>query len=120
METSMQKASSFKRNEHIKKSADFKRLFKNGEQISISSAKLFYAKNNLGKNRIGLPLPRGYGNAVQRNMSRRYSREAYRLLKTHLNTGYDMLFLLYSGKDSFRERHIQIQSLCEKAGLLKK
>ncbi|MBP3709687.1 MAG: ribonuclease P protein component [Treponema sp.] len=119
METETQKTGGFKRDEHIRKNADFKKLFKSGKKISISGAKLFYAENRLGKNRIGLPLPRGYGNAVQRNMSRRYSREAYRLLKTHLNTGYDMLFLLYPGKDSFYERHVQIQALCKKAGLLK-
>ncbi|MFA6856702.1 MAG: ribonuclease P protein component, partial [Treponema sp.] len=69
--------------------------------------------------RIGFPLPRGYGNAVQRNLSKRYSREVYRLFKTHLNTGYDMLFLAYPGNDSFSSRCVQFRLLCEKAGLIK-
>ncbi|MBQ9495421.1 MAG: ribonuclease P protein component [Treponema sp.] len=120
METALQKAGSFNCNERIKKSADFKKLFKNGKKTSILGAKLFYAENGLGKNRIGFPLPRGYGNAVQRNQSRRYSREVYRLLKTHLNTGYDMLLLLYPGNDSFSTRCVQFRLLCKKAGLLKK
>ncbi|MCK9170647.1 MAG: hypothetical protein M0P01_09555 [Treponema sp.] len=56
---------------------------------------------------------------MQRNLSKRYSREVYRLFKTHLNTGYDMLFLVYSGNDSFSSRCVQFRLLCEKAGLIK-
>ena len=84
----------FKRDERIKNPADFKKLFKSGKKISIPGAKLFYLENNLGMNRVGFPLIRGYGNAVERNLSKRYSREVYRLIKSHLNTGYDMLFLI--------------------------
>lgn len=108
----------FKRAERIKKSDEFKFLFKSGKKVSVQGAKLFFLPNNLGENRIGFPLPRGYGNAVQRNQSKRYSREVYRLLKTHLNTGYDMLLLIYPGNDSFRSRCVQFYSLCKKAGLL--
>lgn len=109
----------FKRQERIKKPADFKMLFRNGKKISISGAKLFFMENGSEINRVGFPLIRGYGNAVQRNLSKRYSREVYRLLKTHLNTGYDMLFLVYPGNDSFSARCVQFRLLCQKAGLLK-
>ena len=104
----------------IKNPADFKKLFKSGKKISIPGAKLFYLENNLDMNRVGFPLIRGYGNAVERNLSKRYSREVYRLFKSHLNTGYDMLFLIYPGNDSFHSRCDQIRLLCEKAGLIKK
>ena len=67
---------------------------------------------------VGFPLIRGYGNAVERNLSKRYSREVYRLLKSHLNTGYDMLILIYPGNDSFHSRCDQIRLLCQKAGLI--
>jgi len=119
METELLKTGFFKRCERIKNPADFKDLFKNGKKTGVPGAKLFYKENGLGKNRIGFPLPRGYGNAVQRNLSKRYSREVYRLFKTHLNTGYDMLFLVYSGNDSFSSRCVQFRLLCEKAGLIK-
>ncbi|MCR4900221.1 MAG: ribonuclease P protein component [Treponema sp.] len=109
----------FKREERIKNPADFKKLFKEGKRISISGAKLFYLENSLEMNRVGFPLMRGYGNAVSRNLSKRYSREVYRLIKSHLNTGYDMLFLVYPGNDSFHSRCEQFRSLCQKAGLLK-
>lgn len=119
METELIKTGFFKREERIKNPADFKNLFKNGKKISISGAKLFYLENNLEINRIGFPLIRGYGNAVQRNLSKRYSREVYRLFKSHLNTGYDILLLIYPGNDSFHSRCEQIRLLFKKAGLLK-
>ncbi len=109
----------FSRDERIKNPADFKKLFKKGKRVSISGAKLFYLENNLEMNRVGFPLMRGYGNAVERNLSKRYSREVYRLIKSHLNTGYDMLFLIYPGNDSFHSRCDQIRLLCEKAKLIK-
>ena len=109
----------FERKERIKNPADFKTLFKTGKKISIPGAKLFYLENGLGMNRVGFPLMRGYGNAVERNLSKRYSREVYRLLKSHLNTGYEMLFLIYPGNDSFHSRCDQIRQLCQKAGLIR-
>lgn len=110
----------FKRVEHIKNALEIKNLFKNGKRVSIFGAKLFFLPNNLGFNRIGFPLPRGFGNAVQRNRAKRFSREAYRILKTHLNTGFDMLLLVYpsSEKDSFSTRCVQFRTLCEKAELI--
>ena len=114
----MIKTGFFRREERIKKPADFKKLYKEGKKISIPGVKLFYLENNLEMNRVGFPLMRGYGNAVERNLSKRYSREVYRLLKSHLNTGYDMLFLIYPGNDSFHSRCDQIRLLCQKAGLI--
>ncbi len=119
METDSKKTGFFEREERIKKPADFKKLFKNGKKASIPGAKIFYLENGLGMNRIGFPLNRGYGNAVQRNLSKRYSREIYRHFKSHLNTGYDILLLIYPGNDSFSTRCDQFRLLCQKAGLLK-
>ena len=119
METDLATVGKFPRKERIKKPIDFHNLFKNGKRVSISGAKLFFAENNSDINRIAFPIPRGYGNSVERNSSRRYSREAYRLTKTFLNTGYDILFFVYLGNDSFSTRCVQFRTLCEKAGLIK-
>ncbi|MCR5494525.1 MAG: ribonuclease P protein component [Treponema sp.] len=119
METDLIKTGFFKRKEHIKNPVTFKKLFKDGKKASISGAKIFYLENGTEMNRVGFPLPRGYGNAVQRNLSKRYSREVYRLLKTHLNTGYDILLLVYPGNDSFSTRCVQFRTLFQKAGLIK-
>ena len=119
METDLATVGKFPRKERIKKPIDFHNLFKNGKRVSISGAKLFFAENNSDINRIAFPIPRGYGNSVERNSSRRYSREAYRLTKTFLNTGYDILFFVYPGNDSFSTRCVQFRTLCEKAGRIK-
>lgn len=119
METELVKTGFFSRYERIKNPKDFKTLFKEGNKTSVSGAKLFYKKNGTEINRVGFPLPRGYGNAVERNLSKRYSREAYRLLKTHLNTGYDFLLLVYPDNNSFSTRCVQFRTLFQKAGLFK-
>lgn len=112
----------FRRFEHIKHPVDFRKLFKEGKKISVSGAKLYFLPNGLKFNRIGFPLPRGFGNAVQRNKAKRLSRETYRKMKAHLNNGYDILFIVYPSteKDSFLSRCAQFQSLVIKAGLFLK
>ena len=121
MKTGLSESKCFTLNERIKRGSEIKNLFKNGKRVSIAGAKLFYLPNNLEFNRIGFPLPRGFGNAVERNRAKRFSRETFRNLKSHLNTGYDILFLVYppAEKDSFHSRCDQFQTLCKKAGLLK-
>ena len=115
----MPKTGPFRRDEHIKKPKEISRLFKQGNKVGIYGAKLFYKENGLARNRIAFTLPRGYGRAVDRNRSKRCSREAYRFYKAHLNTGYDMLLLVYPGNDSFHSRCGQLKTLCRKAGLMK-
>lgn len=121
MKTVLSESKCFTFEERIKRASEFKNLFKNGKRASSVGAKLFYLPNGLKFNRIGFPLPRGFGNAVERNRAKRFSREVFRNLKSHLNTGYDMLFLVYppAEKDSFHSRCEQFQTLCKKAGLFK-
>ncbi|HZK19288.1 MAG TPA: ribonuclease P protein component [Treponemataceae bacterium] len=116
----MHKTGRFTRDERIKRSADIQNLFKKGTCFSTKGAKLFVLKNNLEINRIGFVLPRKYGNAVKRNRSKRYSREAYRFYKAHLKTGYDMLLLIYPGNDTFNKRCEQFTKICKKSDLFQK
>lgn len=119
METDLEISGRFTKKEHIKRPDEIKNLFKNGKNVSVSGAKLFYLLNDKKINRIAFTLSRGYGHAFQRNASKRFSREIFRSFKTYLNTGYDLLLLVYPGNDSFSTRYVQFRSLCEKAGLLK-
>jgi len=122
MKTGLNTSQCFTMEEHIKKNSEIKNLFKNGKKVSILGAKIFYLPNNLQFNRIAFPLPRGFGNAVERNRAKRFSRATYRINKAHLNTGYDILFLVYPDaekKDSFSTRCVQFRTLFKKAGLIK-
>jgi ribonuclease P protein component len=76
-------------------------------------------------NRICFSLFKGYGNAVSRNRAKRLGREAYRLMKNRLLGGYDLILLVSAETEQNRSgstlsnRNSQLESLFEKAGLLK-
>lgn len=120
MGTGLVKTGRFTRAEHVKNYSEIRKLFREGKKCSTSGAKLFYLPNGLEINRIAFALPRGYGNAVKRNKAKRLCREIYRLCKANMKTGYDMVFLVYPGEDSFKKRCEQFHFLCQKAELMQK
>jgi ribonuclease P protein component len=79
---------------------------------------LFRLKNELERNRIAFAFARKFGNAVERNRARRVGREAYRLLKNRLESGYDLVLLAYPGRDFLADRLDQLKTLFSRAGLL--
>ncbi|QQO11318.1 ribonuclease P protein component [Breznakiella homolactica] len=107
----------FRRAERLKGRDQIGQVFSRGRSVSCSGAKLFILKNDLPVNRIVFTFARKYGNAVQRNRSRRLSREVYRLIKEQLRSGYDFVLLVYPGKDSFEARQEQLSTLFSRAGL---
>jgi ribonuclease P protein component len=70
--------------------------------VSGGGAKLFVLQNGREDNRICFALPRKFGNAVERNRARRLSREAYRHIRPRLRGGYDLVLLVYAGKNRNR------------------
>lgn len=113
------KTGRFTRSQRIKHSEEINKLFKTGSRVNVAGAKLFFMKNEINKNRIAFTLPRNYGTAVQRNYSKRISRESYRQIQQKLIEGYDMLLLVYPGNDDFSYRCSQMNFLYKKAGLFK-
>jgi ribonuclease P protein component len=112
----------FRRRERLKKRADITRVFKKGRVISCTGIKLFFLPNQLSYNRIVITFARKYGNAVKRNRARRLCREAYRLMKEGLKTGYDLVLLSFpraaeAGRESFNESAGQLKTLFRKAGI---
>lgn len=98
----------FKRCEHLKKSADFAAVFKSGRRRSVYGAVLYYLPNSLPHHRIGFAMRRGYGNAVERNRCKRLSREAWRLLPKDGGVHYDFVLSVRSkgGTLAFRQRQL--------------
>jgi ribonuclease P protein component len=109
----------FPRKERLKGRDNIREVFKKKQAFSCHGAKLLMSRNGLLYNRIAFSFPRKYGNAVERNYSRRLSREAYRLLRSELRQGYDLVLLIYPGRDEFPVRTEQLRALFLKAGLLK-
>jgi ribonuclease P protein component len=115
----MEKTGRFTKQERIKLSGDIRRVYKTGKKLSVNGAKLFVCENRGQINRIAVTLPHNYGNAVERNRTKRLCRESYRYQRGSLKSGYDILFLVYKGNDTFYERSAQLRLLCEKPGYYK-
>ncbi|HOT62771.1 MAG TPA: ribonuclease P protein component [Treponemataceae bacterium] len=111
------KRAGFSKAERLVRSAAIQTVFKKGRKFGCEGAKLFVLGNGTDRNRVAFTFPRGYGTAVSRNRSRRLSRETYRLMKTRLITGNDLVFLVFPGYDDFRVRERQLSALCARAGL---
>jgi len=108
----------FTRKERLKGGDDIKKAFARGRKASCPGAKLFYVENGTEANRIAFTFARKYGNAVERNRSRRLSREAYRLIKHRIKRGFDFVLLVYPGGDDFGRRAVQLENLFQKAGMV--
>jgi ribonuclease P protein component len=106
--------------ERLKKREEIRRVFSRGKCVSCPGAKLFVLKNGLDLNRIAFTFARKYGSAVQRNRSKRLSREAYRLSRAGLRRGFDFVLLVYPGGDLFQNRVKQLAVLFSKAGISEK
>jgi ribonuclease P protein component len=104
--------------ERLRKREEIRRVFSQGRSVSCPGAKLFILKNGLESNRVAFTFARKYGSAVQRNRSKRLSREAYRLSKAAWRGGFDFVLLVYPGGDTFQNRVRQLGVLFSRAGVL--
>ena len=78
---------------------------------------MFVVQNGLLLDRVLFTFNKKYGNSVQRNRSRRISREAYRMIKHRLMIGFDFVVLVYPGADNLETRMGQLEGVFSKAGL---
>jgi ribonuclease P protein component len=107
----------FRQDEHLRGRDEIREVFKRGKAVSCSGAKLFVLATARPQNRIVFTFARKFGNAVERNRSRRVSREAYRLLRNSLKTGFDLALLVYPGKDALEIRMKQFKALFSRSAL---
>jgi ribonuclease P protein component len=113
------KTGAFSKAERIASKNEIRALLKRGKKVSVSGAKLFFCENEHDTARFAVTFPRGYGNAVTRNRTKRLCRESFRLQKKTLVRGWDFLFLMYQDeRENFCARFSQMRQLCKKAGLL--
>ena len=114
----MKRVFRFTRDERLKRREAIRAVFDRRDAVACSGARLFRLENGLARNRIAFAFARKFGTAAKRNRARRLGREAYRLLKNRLKSGYDLVLLVYPGRDSLADRMAQLETLFFRAGLV--
>jgi len=84
----------FRWNERLHRQRDFTQVIQRGRRYGASGLILWVARAPDGTTppRLGLAIPKAYGNAVQRNRLKRVLREIFRLNKVNLPAGADLVF----------------------------
>lgn len=77
----------------LKKNNEFKYVFLNGKYYKEKYLEVFFLKNNLETNKLGLAISKKIGKSVVRNRIRRLIKENYRLKENSIKKGYTFVFL---------------------------
>jgi ribonuclease P protein component len=83
----------FRPAEHLRRPADFKRVYERRRSVSNEWIIVYGCENDLPHLRLGLSVSRKYGSAIRRNRLRRLYREAFRLTKHQLPAGLDLVLI---------------------------
>jgi len=85
--------SRFQPHEHLRLGSEFRRVYDRKRSVSDQRLIVYACENGRDHNRLGLSVSRKVGNAVVRNRLRRLYREAFRLTKSTLPMGLDLIFI---------------------------
>ncbi len=81
----------FRPGEHVRRAADFARAFAEGRRAGNDALVVYLVENTQESPRLGLSVSKKVGNAVRRNYIRRRIREAFRMSKSDLPPGLDII-----------------------------
>jgi len=77
----------------LRNSREFQAVYKRGRSVVTKYIVMYYKKNDLNENRIGISVSKKVGNAVIRNRVKRLIKEAFRLKADSIGQGYDIVFV---------------------------
>ncbi|KHE90813.1 MAG: ribonuclease P protein component [Candidatus Scalindua rubra] len=84
---------SFSKKERLRKRKEFQLVFDKGERFGNNQLKIYALPNGDSVSRLGLVVGRKFGNSPRRNRFKRILREAYRLNKSLLHYGADIVVI---------------------------
>jgi ribonuclease P protein component len=90
----------FRKVQHLRKSADFTRVYALRCVARQKSLTVFAAPNGLDHSRLGLSVSKKHGSAVIRNRIKRLMREAFRLQRHELPRGLDLVLVPERARDT--------------------
>lgn len=105
----------------LKKSWEFKRVYRCGRALVSRNIVLYYCPNRLGENRVGFSISKKVGKSVARHRIKRIYGEALGDLQEQLRKGYDMVIVARKPAVavSFHQAREELQHLCRKGKILK-
>jgi ribonuclease P protein component len=93
MSLSPTKPNAFRPAEHLRRPSDFRRVYDRRRSVSDGWLIVYGCENGLPYLRVGFSVSRKVGNAVRRNRLRRLYREAFRLARSQMPTGLDLVLI---------------------------
>lgn len=104
----------------IKLNRDFKRLYYKGGNVGSDILVIYYKKNKLSHNRLGITVGTKIGGAVVRNRIKRLIRESYRLIESEICPYYDIVVVARSkcAEVDFHAISGTLKRLFKKSGIL--
>ncbi|MEA2040778.1 MAG: ribonuclease P protein component [Thermodesulfobacteriota bacterium] len=82
---------SFPKNQRLLNREDFVNVSRSGRRYHTRHFVLIFKQNGIGVTRLGITVSKKTGNAVQRNRIKRLIREFFRLNKSYLPQGYNII-----------------------------
>jgi ribonuclease P protein component len=93
MAASSSKPYAFRPAEHLRRPADFRRVYERRLSASDNCLLVYACENGLTYLRLGLSVSRKVGAATRRNRLRRLYREAFRLTRSQMPVGLDLVVI---------------------------
>ena len=89
----------------LKKTRDFQEVYHTGVSCADRNLVIYYRKNLLEMNRLGISVSRKYGNSVARHLFRRRIRAVYEKREDDLLRGIDLVVIArnHAAESSFSE-----------------
>ena len=108
----------------LKKNYEFKKILNKGKYYKGKQIEIFYLKENISKNLLGIAVSKKVGKSIYRNKIKRLIRENYRLLEESITEG-NIFVILWNKKTDKNEANFYIikedmEKIFEKIGILKK
>ncbi|MFU8771528.1 MAG: ribonuclease P protein component [Anaerolineales bacterium] len=109
-----------KREFRLRKSSDFKRVWRYGKSYAHPLMVLIVRRNQDGPTRIAVSAGRSVGKAVQRNRAKRLLREAIKPILAQIEPGWDIVLIARKPltETSLQQTHSVLVELMKKTKLL--